>query len=149
MHWAKNSSLGSPENSLWANPACHIALRRWKWRDLSSHIKQPHCHHTRLSILRSWRLRNCWAWVIGGIPLSLLCGNNRPAGTECGPQHQMVVLLFQLSRFSCFFPFLKQVFKHGLVCVWGSVTSVEKGTEFFGLYARSRLVWSFLILIGQ
>lgn len=68
--------------------------------------------------------------MIGGIPLSLLCGNNRPAGTECGPQHQMVVFLFQLSRFSCFFPFLKQVFKHDLVCVWGSVTSVETELSF-------------------
>lgn len=44
---SKNFSPSSPENSLCANPACHIALQLRERRDLSSHIKRPPCHHTR------------------------------------------------------------------------------------------------------
>lgn len=59
------SELSSPENSLWAPPACHLLSPLWKRQDWSSYFKQPLCHHACLSILRSWRLFNCWAWMIG------------------------------------------------------------------------------------
>lgn len=85
----KNFNLFSPENSLWAPPACHILFLLWKRQDWSSHYKQPLCHHACLSILRSWRLFHCWAWMIGEIPGKLQSGNKSPALTKCRSTHQL------------------------------------------------------------